>query len=114
MTETHISHIHEPERSDLPERQKIALQLAELYITNPEAITDPLFDDAKRHFSEGQIVEILFFVGTYNMLHRFNTAIDLAPKDGDNIIVESIRGYQGAKPMEGTPRIAGQSASASA
>ncbi|MSQ25046.1 MAG: hypothetical protein EXR49_02040 [Dehalococcoidia bacterium] len=111
MTETHISHIHEPQRSDLPDRQKIALQLAELYITNPEAITDSLFDEAKRHFSEAQIVEMLFFVGTYNMLHRFNTAIDLAPKDGENITVQSIRGYQETKPVEGKPRAAGQAAS---
>lgn len=111
MTETHISHIHEPERSDLPERQKIALQLAELYITNPEAITDSLFDEAKRHFSEGQIVELLFFVGAYNMMHRFNTAIDLVPKDGDNITVQSIRGYQSIKPTEAKPRATGRFAS---
>ena len=113
MTETHISHIHEPERSDLPDRQKIALQLAELYITTPEAITDSLFDEAKRHFSEAQIVEMLFFVGTYNLLHRFNTAIDLVAKDGDNITVQSIRGYQSVKPAEAKPRAADHSAASS-
>ena len=41
---------------------------AELYITSPSSISDELFDELRRWFSEGQIVELCFFVGTYNML----------------------------------------------
>ena len=72
----------------------LALLFAELYITSPDSITDELFDELKRYFSEEQIVELMFFVGTYNMLHRFNAAIDIEPRDGDNLVVLSIRGSE--------------------
>ncbi len=65
---------------------------AELYITSPDAITDELFEELKVHFSEGQLVELMFFVGTYNMVHRFNAAIDMEPRDGDKIVVVA-KGY---------------------
>ena len=41
-------------------------------------------------FSEGEIVEPSFFVGLYNMLHLFNAVIDLDPKDGHEIVFESL------------------------
>jgi alkylhydroperoxidase family enzyme len=69
---------------------------AELYITSPSSITDELFDELRRWFSEGQIVELCFFVGTYNMLQRFNTAIDLEPRAGEEIVVQSIGRYREA------------------
>lgn len=62
---------------------------AELFITSPESITDEFFDEMKTHFSESQLVEMMIFVDTYNMLQRFNTAIDLTPQDGDNLVVVS-------------------------
>ncbi|MEE2665177.1 MAG: hypothetical protein VX681_13755 [Myxococcota bacterium] len=45
-------------------------------------------------FSEGAIVELSFFVGFYNMLHRFNAVIDLDPKDGHEIVFESLATFQ--------------------
>lgn len=79
--------INQPERSTLPERQKLALMFAELYITSPEAITDSFFEELKLHFKEGELVEIMFFLGTMNMLHRFNTAIDLSPPNGEELFI---------------------------
>lgn len=35
----------------------------------------------------------MFFTGTYSMLQRFNTAMDVDPRDGDNLVTSSIRGY---------------------
>lgn len=35
----------------------------------------------------------MFFTGTYNMMQRFNTAMDVDPRDGDNLVTSSIRGY---------------------
>jgi alkylhydroperoxidase family enzyme len=69
------------------------LIFAELYITNPDAITDELIAHLQRFFTNGQIVEIMFFTGTYNMMQRFNTAMDVDPRDGDNLVTSSIRGY---------------------
>ena len=47
-----------------------------------------MFDDWKKQFSEGEIVEILFMTGYYNLLHRFNTAIDLDPTE--TVVVHTL------------------------
>lgn len=59
---------------------------AELYITSPESITEAFFDGMKSHFTEAEMVEMMFFVGFCNLLQRFNTAIELEPADGENIV----------------------------
>jgi alkylhydroperoxidase family enzyme len=64
--------------------------MVEFYIASPESITDAMFDDWKKHFSEGEIVEILFMTGYYNLLHRFNTAIDLDPTE--TVVVHNLDG----------------------
>jgi alkylhydroperoxidase family enzyme len=56
-------------------------------------VTDELIAQLQEHFTDGQIVEIMFFTGTYNMLQRFNTAMDVEPHDGENLVTSSIRGY---------------------
>lgn len=96
LTEEKIKQIAHPERSNLPESEKLALLLAELYIVRPEDITDDLFDQLKRHFSEAQLVEMLFFVGICNLLHRFNTAIDVQPSDAK--VVVHATGYATSSP----------------
>ena len=88
-----IAQINHPERSTLPDREKLALIFGELYLTNPGAVTDELVAELQEHFTDGQIVEIMFFLGTYNMVQRFNTAMDVDPRDGDNLVISSIRGY---------------------
>lgn len=93
MTETEIAQLNHPERSTLPDREKYALMFAELYLLNPEAVTDELIAELQNYFTDGQIVEIMFFIGTYNMLQRFNTAMDVDPRDGDNLVTSSISGY---------------------
>jgi alkylhydroperoxidase family enzyme len=57
------------------------LEIVEFYIVSPESVTDAMFDELKKHFSEAEIVEMLFMTGYYNLLHRFNTAIDLDPTE---------------------------------
>lgn len=69
------------------------MQYAELLITAPESLTDSFFDELKLHFTEAQIVEISYFVLTYNTMHRINAAVDLEPEDGHNLVIESIQVY---------------------
>ncbi len=75
-------------------RERQALAFAETLIIAPTAMTDEDFDALREVFSEGEIVELSFFVGFYNLLHRFNSVIDLDPKAGHDIIVESLAGFQ--------------------
>jgi alkylhydroperoxidase family enzyme len=96
LTEDKIAQIHHPESSTLPDREKYALLFAELYITNPEAVTDGLVEELQKHFTNGQIAEIMYFTGTMNTLQRFNTAMDVDPEDGDNLFVRSVTHYERA------------------
>ncbi len=57
-------------------------------------MTDESFEALREEFSEGEIVELSFFVGFYNLLHRFNAVIDLDPKAGHEIVFESLGGFQ--------------------
>ncbi len=75
-------------------RERQALAFAETLIVAPSAMSDEAFDALRQEFSEGEIVELSFFVGFYNLLHRFNAVIDLDPKAGHEIIVESLAGFQ--------------------
>ena len=67
---------------------------AEALIRLPSGMTDDGFAEVRQHFSEGEIVEMSFFVGFYNLLHRFNAVIDLDPKQGEEIVVERLSGFQ--------------------
>ncbi len=75
-------------------RERLALAFAETLIVEPTSMTDEAFDALRAEFSEREIVELCFFVGFYNLLHRFNAVIDLDPKAGHDIIVESLAGFQ--------------------
>jgi hypothetical protein len=46
----------------------------------------------RRWFSDAEIVEFCFFTLTYNTAQRFNTAIDLDPKAGEELVVQHLRG----------------------
>ena len=75
-------------------RERLALAFAETLIVAPTAMTDEAFDDLRQEFSEGEIVELSFFIGFYNLLHRFNAVIDLDPKAGHEIVFESLADLQ--------------------
>ncbi len=85
LTEAMLAQIHEPERSDLPESWKLALQFAELLLTNPEAISDAYYAEMLLHFPEAQLVEMTYFITHNNVMHRFCVAMQVPPPNGDKI-----------------------------
>lgn len=93
MTEDEVGRISTG-LSDLPEPERIALEYAEYLIVNPQTIDDGRFANLRSFFSEEEVVELSFFVLFYNMLHRFNTSIDLPPPDGNNTVVRHLRDFQ--------------------
>ncbi|MCA9511997.1 MAG: hypothetical protein R3E88_13670 [Myxococcota bacterium] len=94
MTEREIAEIDDPEAASLSRRERLALAFAETLIALPTAMTDERFAELRREFDDGEIVEMSYFVGFYNLLHRFNAVIDLDPKAGDEIVVERLADFQ--------------------
>jgi len=65
--------------------EKIALDFALAAASQPNAVTDELFADLSRHWSEGEIVEILGVVAMFGFLNRWNdsmaTPLEQVPLD---------------------------------
>ncbi|MBI2867874.1 MAG: hypothetical protein HYX97_06030 [Chloroflexi bacterium] len=73
--------------SDLTEREKLALEFTERLIFDPHGLDNDFFARLKRHFTNGQIVEMGLIVMVYNGAGRFNAAIDLEPLNPHGITV---------------------------
>jgi len=57
------------------EAERVALDLALAAASQPNAVTDELMDQALRHWSEGQIVEIIGCVAMFGFLNRWNDSM---------------------------------------
>ena len=90
MNEEKITHIARFEESPLSEREKMAMRYTEMFNLNPGSSDDAFFDQLKAVFTEGEIVELTFIIMTYSGLHRFNSVIDLEPRDPDRLTTVSV------------------------
>lgn len=80
MTEDMIVQMYDHRQSDLDERIKLALDLAEDFILNhARGVDDALMDQLKTHFSEEQIVELTIAIGIWDSVHKFNNVFDIDP-----------------------------------
>lgn len=55
--------------------EKVALDFALAAASQPNAVTDELFDRLRQHWNEGQIVEILAVVAMFGFLNRWNDSM---------------------------------------
>lgn len=55
--------------------ERVALDFALAAASQPNDVTDQLFDQLKAHWSEGQIVEILGVVGLFGFFNRWNDSM---------------------------------------
>ena len=85
MTEEMIAGMLDHKHSDLDERIKVALDLAEDFILNhARGVSDEFMDRLKEHFSESQIVELTIAIGIWDSVHKFNNVFDIDPPvEGD-------------------------------
>jgi 4-carboxymuconolactone decarboxylase len=76
---------------DFDAAQQALLQFLAAAAAAPTVPTTVL-DDAKRHYSDQQIVEALILMGYYFMLARVSTVLDLPqdPPDGDTVLQAGI------------------------
>jgi uncharacterized peroxidase-related enzyme len=71
-----IAAVWEFETSPLySEAERAALRLARDASTVPNAATDAHFDELRRYWDEGQIVEILAVIGLFGFLNRWNDTV---------------------------------------
>ncbi len=54
------------------EAERVALDFALAAASQPNAVTDELFDEMKQHWSEDQIVEIAACVSLFGFMNRWN------------------------------------------
>ncbi len=82
------------------EKERVALDFALAAGSQPNAVTDEIFDRLSAHWSEGQIVEILAVVAMFGFLNRWNdsmaTPLEAIP---DQVARESAgeRGWSAGK-----------------
>jgi alkylhydroperoxidase family enzyme len=59
------------------EQERVALQFAETMTKRPKAVDDSLWNELRRHYDEGEIIELAAVIGLFNYFNRFNDALDV-------------------------------------
>jgi alkylhydroperoxidase family enzyme len=66
-------------RVDFSEAESAALELAERVTRNPHEVDDDFWAELRRHYDEGEIIELLAAIGLFNYFNRFNDALRMEP-----------------------------------
>jgi alkylhydroperoxidase family enzyme len=61
------------------DQEKVALRLAERVTHDARTVDDQLWTEVRRHFDEGEVVELLCAIGLFNYFNRFNDALAMEP-----------------------------------
>ena len=75
-----IAEMRDPATAEIGEDERAALAYAEELTLRPGDISDDVYEELSRYFSESQIVEITMVAALYNMVNRFNEALKLDPE----------------------------------
>jgi alkylhydroperoxidase family enzyme len=79
-TEDQITHLADAaNRSDFTPAEKVALRFAERLTLDSNNVADELFAELRRHFDEGEIVELAAAAGLFSYFNRFNNALKVEP-----------------------------------
>jgi alkylhydroperoxidase family enzyme len=66
-------------RDDFTEAEKAALRLAEKETSAPHSIDDAMWADLRKHYDEGEIIELAAAIGLFNYFNRFNDVMRMEP-----------------------------------
>ena len=78
MDESMVNKIHDHSASDLDERIKAALDLAEDFILNhARGIDEAWIAKLKEHYSDEEVVELTVAIGIWDSVHKFNNVFDV-------------------------------------
>ena len=79
-TEDQISNLADSaRRPDFTDAEKAALRLAERMTLDPHTVDDTLWAELRRHYDEGEVVELAAAIGLFNYFNRFNDALQMEP-----------------------------------
>ena len=70
-------------KSDLPEREKMALRFADIILTDPQELDEAFFKRLKEHFTEEQIIDMGMGVGFLHGTQRFIESMGIVPESYD-------------------------------
>lgn len=59
--------------------ERAALAAAVAMTREPRALPNPIWDELRKHFDDGQIVEIVCTIGLFNYFNRVNNALQVDP-----------------------------------
>ena len=75
-----IEHLADFEtRDDFSAAEKAALRLAEKMTSDPQDFDDEQWTELRRHFDEGEIIELAASIGLFNYFNRFNDVLKMEP-----------------------------------
>jgi hypothetical protein len=77
--ESMVAHLEDPENSDLPERQRIVLRLANAFLTSPADFTAHDQTTLLRHFSEDEIAELILDLVRFRPGSKLAVAAGMEP-----------------------------------
>jgi alkylhydroperoxidase family enzyme len=67
------------ERTDFTAAEKTALRFAETMTSRPQELDDVQWADLRKHFDEGEVIELAAAIGLFNYFNRFNDALKMEP-----------------------------------
>jgi alkylhydroperoxidase family enzyme len=69
---------HQPKAGDdLTDREALGVSLAERIALDPHTVTDDFFEELRQHFTDDEIVEMVFACGIFNWGNKFNITMNL-------------------------------------
>ncbi|MFN7751442.1 MAG: carboxymuconolactone decarboxylase family protein [Pseudomonadota bacterium] len=84
-----LAQVWEFRTSDLfPEAEKVALEYAIASASQPNDVTDELFDRLRQHWDDGQIVEITALVSFFGFMNRWNDSLATPLEDEPAAVAE--------------------------
>ena len=63
--------------ADLSAEEKVALRFAERMTLDSNHVDEALWSELRRHFDEGEVVELASAIGLFNYFNRFNNALQM-------------------------------------
>jgi alkylhydroperoxidase family enzyme len=57
------------------EKELVALEFAEAMTRDSNNVSDELYEDMKKHFDDGEIIEIACVVEIFNYFNKFNNVL---------------------------------------
>ena len=66
-------------RSDFTDAEKAAIELAERTTLDSNRVDDEFWQQLRKYYDEGEIIELLAAIGLFNYFNRFNDALQMEP-----------------------------------